>query len=276
MKYKLVVSDYDDTLLPQGGKISKYTIDVIKEYVRRGGLFVISSGRATNAVKKLLDENDINFGYALAYNGSYVCDLKNNEIISEIAIENAAASEVIREMENDGLSPQTYYGNDVFVEKENLFTDLYAKNTGIPLTFTRIPLSEYMKKRGIDVPKIIAYVSPDVDGVKLREKYMKKFGDKCQFMFSKSWLFECVSSLAGKDKGAEALCKHLNISKDEVMAFGDGQNDLSMIRFAGFGVAVKNACKELLEAADYIAPADVDDGVAKTIEKFCLEGKYGG
>ncbi len=272
MKYKLVLSDYDDTLLPKGGKVTDYTLKVIHEYVKRGGTFVVSSGRSSDAVKKLLDENGINFGYALAYNGAYVADLKNDKIIKEIAMSNADAIEVIREMEKDGIRPQTYYGADVFTEKENEFTDAYIKNTGIPIVFTRKPLSEFLEEKGWNVPKVVCYVPDGSDNDAICEKYNKMFGDKCHFMFSKKWLFECVSVNAGKDKGAEALCEYLGLTRDDVMAFGDGQNDLSMIRYAGFGVAVKNACKELLEEADYIAPSDVEDGVAKTIEKFCLEG----
>ena len=271
MKYKLILSDYDDTLLPKGGKITPYTLETIKKYVAKGGIFVVSSGRSSDAVKKLLNENGINFGYALAYNGAYVADLKNDRIISETSIKNAVAVEVIKQMEKDGIRPQTYYGEEVLIEKENEFTDLYVKNTGIPLTYTRVPLSEYIKKKGWNVPKIVCYIPEGSDNDAIRDKYRDMFGEKCQFMFSKSWLFECVSIDAGKDKGAEALCEYLGIKKDEVMAFGDGQNDLSMIRFAGLGVAVKNACKELLKEADYIAPADTEDGVAKTIEKYCLE-----
>lgn len=271
MKYKLVLSDYDDTLLPKGGKISDYTLKTIHEYVEKGGTFVVSSGRSSDAVKKLLDENGINFGYALAYNGAYVADLKNDRIIKEIAIKNADAVEIIREMERDGIRPQTYYGSDVFTEKENEFTDAYIKNTGIPIVFTRKPLSEFLEEKGWNVPKVVCYIPLNSDYDKICEKYKKLFGDKCHFMFSKTWLFECVSVNAGKDKGAEALCEYLGLTQKDVMAFGDGQNDLSMINFAGFGVAVENACKELLDACDYVAPSDVDDGVAKTIRKFCLE-----
>ena len=66
------------------------------------------------------------------------------------------------------------------------------------------------------------------------------------------------------------LIKHLNVSNDEIIACGDGYNDLSMIKFAGLGVAMANAQNEVKEAADYITLSNDEDGVSKIIEEFLL------
>ena len=65
-----------------------------------------------------------------------------------------------------------------------------------------------------------------------------------------------------------ALGRHLGISPEEIMAFGDGYNDLAMIRMAGLGVAMENSVPELLEAADYITTSCDEDGVARATEQF--------
>ena len=80
-------------------------------------------------------------------------------------------------------------------------------------------------------------------------------------------------SLAGADKGHSLLilADKLGIDPQEVMSFGDNDNDLEMIRFSGMGVAMKNAIPEILEAADYVTDSNDQDGVAKAIEKFVLK-----
>lgn len=74
----------------------------------------------------------------------------------------------------------------------------------------------------------------------------------------------------GKEKGIEALIRKLSITQDEVMAIGDAENDLSMIRYAGLGVAMGNASREVKEAAGYISDTNNEAGVAKAIRRFCL------
>lgn len=74
-----------------------------------------------------------------------------------------------------------------------------------------------------------------------------------------------------KARSLEFLLDSLGCDKDELMAFGDGYNDLSMIGFAGLGVAVANAQKVILDAADYVSASNDEDGVAQAVEKFVLE-----
>jgi len=81
---------------------------------------------------------------------------------------------------------------------------------------------------------------------------------------------EIVRKDVGKEKGIEALMKKLCITQEEVMAIGDAENDLSMIRFAGLGVAMGNASDEVKEAADFITETNNEAGVAKAITRFCL------
>ena len=81
---------------------------------------------------------------------------------------------------------------------------------------------------------------------------------------------EINQSLANKGEALSALAEHLGISIEQTVAFGDGLNDLSMIRKAGIGIAMKNGVEETKAAADWMAPSCDEDGVALGIEKFCL------
>ena len=84
--------------------------------------------------------------------------------------------------------------------------------------------------------------------------------------------------LKGVDKGAaiRRLGEILNVKPEEIMAFGDGQNDLPMIETAGIGCAMENAVDDLKRVAQVIAPKNTEDGVAQVLERFLDEGRIGG
>ena len=89
----------------------------------------------------------------------------------------------------------------------------------------------------------------------------------------------CMEEIApeGVDKGRSLLrlAAHLGLSRSEVMAFGDGQNDVPMLEYAGYGYAMANACPQALACTDLIAPPNTEDGVAQVIEKYLAEGMIG-
>ena len=82
------------------------------------------------------------------------------------------------------------------------------------------------------------------------------------------WNIEINSADATKGKALKSLCAALNVDLKDTLAFGDGTNDLDMIKTAGLGVAMGNAVEELKQAADWIAPSNVENGVAAGIYRF--------
>ena len=88
---------------------------------------------------------------------------------------------------------------------------------------------------------------------------------------SAGFFLECVPLGIDKARSIERLISTLNISREEIIACGDGYNDQSMIRFAGLGVAMANASREVQDTADYITYSNEEDGVAHVIEKFILK-----
>ena len=104
----------------------------------------------------------------------------------------------------------------------------------------------------------------------VREAAAEKFCKTLLVSSGKPYNVEAVSRKASKGRAIEILAKRYGIGLDEVMAFGDNLNDMEMIETAGFGVAVGNAVDALKERADYVAESCDADGVARTIEKFCL------
>ncbi|MBR4953446.1 MAG: HAD-IIB family hydrolase, partial [Oscillospiraceae bacterium] len=108
----------------------------------------------------------------------------------------------------------------------------------------------------------------------LREKLLNElegmFPDIC-VSSSTEQNIEINASRANKGEALTALAHHLGYTDENTMSFGDGLNDLSMIKSAGLGVAMENACSEVKNAADYITDTNDNDGVKKAIEKFCFK-----
>ena len=99
----------------------------------------------------------------------------------------------------------------------------------------------------------------------------KEIYNKYTVLKSAPFFLEFINKEADKGEGLRALAKHLGVNKEEIIAMGDAGNDIAMIKYAGLGVAMKNASMEVKEIADFITESNEDDGVAKLIDKEVLK-----
>jgi len=138
------------------------------------------------------------------------------------------------------------------------------------LVDAKLVISENMKddiKEG--AAKVIILKHPD-EAAKIKDKLAKELGDEYEVAMSKPFFIEVNDKGISKGASLDSLCKKLGLTNENVMALGDGLNDLSMIEFAGLGVAVENGNSILKEAADFISKSNDEDGFAYAIEKFVL------
>ena len=117
--------------------------------------------------------------------------------------------------------------------------------------------------------KVIILKHPD-EAVAVKDKLALELGDEYEVAMSKPFFIEVNDKGISKGVSLDSLCKKLGLTNENVMALGDGLNDLSMIEFAGMGVAVDNANTTLKEAANFISKSNDEDGFAYAIEKFVL------
>lgn len=121
-------------------------------------------------------------------------------------------------------------------------------------------LEGYLKKDEIQVIAVESNVPSE---------FLELFSDELSF-FPMDYYYDCVLKGLNKATGTQAVINALGIKRENTIAMGDGGNDIDMIKFAGIGVAMKNAQPHILEAADYITDFNTECGVAKAIEKFLL------
>lgn len=269
IRYKAIFCDLDGTLLKTGSKLSEHTKKVIKEYVSRGGLFIINTGRMDMSSREFAEELETlrQSISIVSLQGSMIMD-NDGKILHRAMVDNATAIKIVKRLEEKGVYVHAYDEDVVLIKEFDKISLDYQKICKVNLKVVG-KLSTYLEKTGIDVFKILSVIPANES-----EAYMKEFDEigiqgVNHFMASSTY-FEFASVKAGKENGMKKACEMLGLNTDDVMAFGDNGNDVGMIRDAGFGVAVANARDEAKAVAKYVCESNNDDGVAKTIEKYCL------
>jgi Cof subfamily protein (haloacid dehalogenase superfamily) len=270
VKYKVILCDFDGTLATTDKRLTDYTVSTIKEYVKRGGIFIICTGRMhVSAVEytKVLGTEHQKIS-VVSMQGACIKD-KDGETLNSVYLEYETALKVLEYFENAGEYVHIYCDDAVLVEEYNDINLNYQKLCNVPLKKVG-KISDYVRTNHHKCLKVLAVIPPEKVSFYLGEFDKMNLPDVKYFMASRSY-FETVSKHAGKEEGLREVCKILGVEKSEVMAFGDNGNDMGMIQEAGFGVAVSNAREEVKKVADYVCESNDEDGVAKTIKKYCFD-----
>ena len=264
---KLVVTDIDDTLLNSDREISKKNREVIEECKKQDIKVILASGRPDFGMMSIVEDLQLDSydNYLLSFNGARIANLKTNEVIYEKFLSPERIKFLIDvALEND-CDILTYQGGKVLTNRDNEYARIESG-----LVSAELVISENMKddiKEG--AAKVIILKHPD-EAVAVKDKLALELGDEYEVAMSKPFFIEINDKGISKGVSLDSLCKKFGLTNENVMALGDGLNDLSMIEFAGMGVAVDNANPTLKEAANFISKSNDEDGFAYAIEKFVL------
>ena len=267
---RLIATDLDDTLLDARSDVTERTCRALRRAMDAGVMISLSSGRMTEAMTPFAERLSVNAPMIL-YNGALIYDHRDGRTLYANAISAEIALNVARMVEEMGVYLQIYPGKGYFCNRRCEHTDRYEASIRVRCTELGVPVSEWMQG---DMVKMLAIATPEIIDqaqARLREAFPKGV---C-FMKSKAHYLEIVAEGVDKGRALKALGDQLGVTRDEIMAFGDGQNDASMIACAGWGVAMENAVDECKSVAKLIAPRNTEDGVAQVIEQFLDEGKLG-
>ena len=273
MSIKLIALDLDGTLLTTDKRITARTRAAIEECEKRGIEIVPATGRAMRAVPaEILELPGVRYG--IFTNGASVWDIREEKSIAAQYIDWQTALKAIEILER---YPMLY---DLYIEGRGICEAQFLERLeefGVPPENCRI-----IRISRQPVPNLIAYLKefhPPVQKINLifREKAVKAEVrrelsqiDALSVTSSLPWNLEVNAQGATKGGGLERLRAHLNISREETMAFGDGENDLPMLQAAGLGIAMENGADFLKKQADIITLTNDRDGVAAAIEQYAL------
>ena len=271
MKYKMLATDLDGTLVDNRKKISDRNKEAIHRAADAGVKIVLASGRPSigqKAVRERLELTRIG-GFMLACNGSHIVEYRNGR---EISLRSTSLEPVLiphicefaRDHEVDSL---TYNAVGILTENpEGEYLQKEAFNCGLPLIGVDC-LEETVLQAKISTHKLVLTAAHEKLAA-LADDLKEMLNGEANVFFSEPHFLEITPPGIDKGTSLEWLCGHLGIAAEEMIACGDSGNDIPMLRYAGLGIAVENALPETKAAADCIVPSNEEDGVAEAIEKF--------
>lgn len=268
MTYKILVLDIDGTLTNSEKKISEKTKKALLSIQERGHKIVLASGRPTSGILPFAKELEMDKygGYILAFNGAKIIDCKSEEIIYQNVLPKDMISSIYYAAIEEKVGILTYYDTYVITGTK---IDSYMKKEEEVNHMVLKQVDSFPDFITFDIHKCLLTGEPEhMIGVEIRMK--ERLGRQLTIYRSEPYFVEIMPKGIDKAYSLEKLLNYLGLSKEQMISCGDGYNDLTMIQYAGKGVAMGNAQKEVKEVADYITFTNNEDGVAHIIKEFIL------
>jgi Cof subfamily protein (haloacid dehalogenase superfamily) len=221
---------------------------------------IIATGRMYRSVRPYLERAGID-DPVVCYQGAVVADPRTGEFLRHEPIPLELARETIAALQEAGFHVNCYVGDELYVGEVTPEAQRYAGFQNIPLHSVG-DLTAWLSE---PPTKLVAIDDPDVlDRLSARMK--EHFAGRLYIAKSLPYFLEFASPDVTKGAGLAWLAEHLGFPPERTVAFGDGENDIELLQWAGFGVAVANADPSVLAAADWVCPSAEVEGVARVIE----------
>ncbi|MGN0190300.1 MAG: Cof-type HAD-IIB family hydrolase [Candidatus Cryptobacteroides sp.] len=268
MTYRMIVLDLDGTLTNDDKEITPRTLDALMQAQDRGVKVVLASGRPTYGIVPLARQLQLQShdGYILAYNGGSIISCRNGETVFNQTLAPSLIPVLSEESAAAGMEILTYQGEAIAASSSR---NKYVLHEAF---INKMPVIEYdnfpaQVRHPVNKCLIVGDPRPLHE---LEKTLAGKYPDKLSVYRSCGFFLECVPPGIEKSNSLDRLISSLDIDRSEVIAVGDGYNDIGLIRYAGLGVAMANASREVQDEADYITWSNGEDGVAHVVEKFIL------
>ena len=275
MAIKVIIMDIDGTLVNDEKVITPLTKETLLKAQDKGVRLVLASGRPTSGLLKLAEELDMenHHGLFVCFNGSKVVDCQSHETLYNNAISVEDSKAILEHLKNFKARPmfdkdEYMYVNDVFdntiTYKGKPFNVMQYESRGNNyILCEKRDLAAFVD---FEINKILTFGDPDYLQAHYKEM-MEPFKDRLNCMFTSDFYFEFTAKGVDKAKALDSVLIPMGYKKEEMMAFGDAQNDKSMVEYVGLGVAMGNASDELKAVANEITDTNNNDGIAKAIMK---------
>ena len=265
-KYKVVVSDYDGTLINDSREITPKTLKAINDFAIRGGYFVVCTGRMTTGINHYLKKYNLNILLA-SYNGGELTDLNSGKVYYSKPIDTDICYQVFKKFEELGIYGHCYDKGTFVSAKGNKRIDFYQKMQGTePIIVDKV--SDYILKNKVSSVKLLAFD----DKEKLDKHYLeiKNAFPMLEVLRSNDLQIDINLKGVTKGKSLHFIADVLGVEFDDILAVGDAGNDLPMLNEATFSVAMGNAEERVKAVCDAVTLDNNSDGIAKLIEDYCI------
>ena len=273
MGIELIAVDLDGTALHTDRSVSRRTLRALSAAAARGVLVVPATGRVARMVpRKLLEIPGVR--YVLTSNGASVADLRTRSVVYSNPMPPADSKRIVHLFVSRGVLTEAYIGG---VSYANAGAMESLSRLGLPGDFfcyireSQIfvqDLEHFLDTCGWGLEKVNIPYLPRGE----RDRITRELLATGNYSVTSSGgsNLEVNAASASKGDGLAHLCRLLGIDRDRVMAVGDGDNDVSMLRFAGLGVAMGNAVPQARRAARAVTAVNDRDGLAQAVERYVL------
>lgn len=273
MDVKLIALDLDGTVLNSKGKLSEETKEGLITVMDNGVNVCIASGRAFDSLpEEVLEVPGIK--YAITSNGAAIYKTKNKELIKAYKLL-ADSVDLILSMSKKykRITFECFINGTAYADKAYINDPLIVGDN--------VRSVEYIRKTRHQVDNIVEFISNNKENLDcmniifgdqdIRKDIIEEISSKTSDVYITSAspvMLEFSYKDCGKAAGLRFLSDYLGIDRDLIVAFGDADNDIDMIRFAGAGIALSNACQALKDEADYITLSNDEDGVLYALKNI--------
>ena len=266
MDYKLIAMDLDGTLNNDQKIITEKTKAALMEAQKKGIRLALASARPSPGLFKerdILRLQDFQ-GILMSYNGGRIVDAATGSVMFETSMDLQQTKQVLRKLEELPVTPILDDGVQFYVTDKNGFkVDYECKNNNMICQEVG-NLAEFLTFAPI---KILMSVDP-AQLKEVQQQIAAFLPDSLTVVQTAAFYLEVIPKVINKGQGIRDICKVLGISAEQVISFGDAENDIPMLVAAGMGVAMGNAAEAVKQAADMVTLSNNEDGIAAALEKL--------
>ena len=264
--FRAIALDLDGTLTNHDKVVTPRTRQALLKAQEQGAIIILASGRPTYGIVPVAEclELEKRGGYILSYNGGNIVNAKTGEKFFSQFLPDAVIPILYKYAKEKNHALLGYAGNEIITEMPD---DQYVKEESRINKMNIRKVDNLLDALEPHPTKLLMTGDP-TDMIKAEEELVEILGEKMDIFRSSPFFLELVPKGIDKAQSLLRLLSKINLTPADLMAFGDGYNDLSMLKLAGVGVAMANAAPEVRADADYVTLSNEEDGVAEALLHF--------
>ena len=266
MDFTMAAIDLDGTLLHDDMTISGYAREVIQKVEAKGVRIVIATGRMWSSAQRLARELSLGDVPIICYTGAWIIRCESEEVLLKEGVPKEAAEGILALAKRNRWLIQLSHADTLYGEAPFAAEEKYLKYR----TGETVYLGEALYHPSDDPTRLIL-IDPSLEKRKLiRKSIEQEFGDVVDVVFPGDDFVDVHKKNVSKGSALKALCQRWQASPEQIVSFGNTENDVPMFHVSGLSYAVDNADEAAKKAADRRCPSNNEDGVAKVLEELFL------
>lgn len=262
----VLVLDIDGTLTNSKKEITEKTKNAIIDTMKRGHKVILASGRPAYGMHRYEKELKLkeNGGYLLSFNGGRIVDCSTGDVIYQKTLPKEVLARLYDFAHKNGCGLITYQDENIILGTEmDDYIGIESRINGMKIK----KVENFPKYVDFDVNKCLMTAEPKKAEIYV-EMLAEEFKDILSIYRSEPFFIEIMPKNVDKATSLDKMLSSVGLFRKNTICCGDGYNDISMLQYAGIGVAMKNAQEKVKESADFITDSNDKDGIVVVIDKF--------